>query len=106
MSDDATTEVCRDPESVGIRRFQAREQRRKDEVTPYINHPIALANVLGREAGIHDDVVLAAACFTIRWRTRRRRRTSWRGVWRQDRRRRRGSDDDKSCEGRAQAHCR
>ena len=38
-----------------------RDQRRKDEVTPYINHPIALASVLSREGGIQDEVVLAAA---------------------------------------------
>jgi guanosine-3',5'-bis(diphosphate) 3'-pyrophosphohydrolase len=38
-----------------------RDQRRKDEVTPYINHPIALANVLCQEGGIRDEVVLAAA---------------------------------------------
>ena len=37
-------------------------QRRKDvEASPYINHPIALANVLAAEAGIDDVVVLAAA---------------------------------------------
>jgi guanosine-3',5'-bis(diphosphate) 3'-pyrophosphohydrolase len=39
-----------------------REQRRKDaDATPYINHPIALANVLKEEGGITDPVVLAAA---------------------------------------------
>ena len=39
-----------------------RDQRRKDrEASPYINHPIALANVLGNEAGIGDARVLAAA---------------------------------------------
>jgi guanosine-3',5'-bis(diphosphate) 3'-pyrophosphohydrolase len=38
-----------------------RDQRRKDrEATPYINHPIALANVLA-DAGVDDVVVLAAA---------------------------------------------
>ena len=41
--------------------FKHRDQRRKDEVTPYINHPIALASVLAREGGIQDEVVLAAA---------------------------------------------
>jgi len=29
--------------------------------TPYINHPIAVANVLANEAGVTDPVVLAAA---------------------------------------------
>lgn len=39
-----------------------RNQRRKDhEASPYINHPIALANVLANEAGIEDDLVLLAA---------------------------------------------
>lgn len=39
-----------------------RDQRRKDpEASPYINHPIALANVLCNEAGITDPVVITAA---------------------------------------------
>lgn len=39
-----------------------RNQRRKDaDASPYINHPIALANVLANEAGIADPVVLVAA---------------------------------------------
>lgn len=39
-----------------------RNQRRKDaDATPYINHPIALANVLKEEGGISDPVVLVAA---------------------------------------------
>jgi len=39
-----------------------RNQRRKDtEASPYINHPIALANVLIHEAGVEDATVLAAA---------------------------------------------
>jgi len=39
-----------------------RDQRRKDaEASPYINHPIALAEVLAREGGISDLEVLAAA---------------------------------------------
>ncbi|MGX1197399.1 HD domain-containing protein [Parvibaculum sp. MBR-TMA-1.3b-4.2] len=39
-----------------------RNQRRKDaDVSPYINHPIALANVLANEAGIDDASVLCAA---------------------------------------------
>jgi guanosine-3',5'-bis(diphosphate) 3'-pyrophosphohydrolase len=38
-----------------------RNQRRKDaDASPYINHPIALANVLA-QAGIDDTAVLAAA---------------------------------------------
>jgi len=39
-----------------------RDQRRKDaEASPYINHPIALAEVLAGEGGIIDVEVLAAA---------------------------------------------
>jgi GTP diphosphokinase / guanosine-3',5'-bis(diphosphate) 3'-diphosphatase len=39
-----------------------RDQRRKDvTAAPYINHPIAVANVLANEAGITDPVVLSAA---------------------------------------------
>lgn len=39
-----------------------RNQRRKDEESsPYINHPIALANLLANEAGIDDLRVLLAA---------------------------------------------
>src|SRR5438094_2892560 len=39
-----------------------RDQRRKDHVaSPYINHPIALANVLWHEGGVHDATVICAA---------------------------------------------
>ena len=39
-----------------------RDQRRKDkEASPYINHPIELANVLWHEGGVNDPVVIAAA---------------------------------------------
>ena len=39
-----------------------RDQRRKDAAaSPYINHPIALANVLVREGDVTDPDVLAAA---------------------------------------------
>lgn len=39
-----------------------RDQRRKDvAASPYINHPIALANVLANEAHIDDETVLIAA---------------------------------------------
>ncbi|CAJ8623466.1 metal dependent phosphohydrolase [Burkholderia pseudomallei] len=39
-----------------------RNQRRKDhESSPYINHPIALANLLANEAGVEDERVLLAA---------------------------------------------
>ena len=39
-----------------------RDQRRKNvDKTPYINHPIALAQVLREEVGVRDPVVIAAA---------------------------------------------
>jgi len=39
-----------------------RNQRRKDaEASPYINHPIALTNVLANEGGVDDVTVLCAA---------------------------------------------
>jgi GTP diphosphokinase / guanosine-3',5'-bis(diphosphate) 3'-diphosphatase len=39
-----------------------RDQKRKDaEVSPYVNHSIALANVLAHEAGVDDERVLIAA---------------------------------------------
>ena len=39
-----------------------RDQRRKNlEASPYINHPIALADVLVNEAGVTDVEVIAAA---------------------------------------------
>jgi guanosine-3',5'-bis(diphosphate) 3'-pyrophosphohydrolase len=39
-----------------------RDQRRKGaDASPYINHPIAVANVLANEAGITDAATLAAA---------------------------------------------
>jgi guanosine-3',5'-bis(diphosphate) 3'-pyrophosphohydrolase len=42
--------------------FKHRDQRRKDHAaSPYINHPIALANVLWDEGGVHDPVVICAA---------------------------------------------
>lgn len=39
-----------------------RNQRRKDaEASPYINHPIALADILVNEGGVTDGLVLCAA---------------------------------------------
>lgn len=40
-----------------------REQRRKDRVTPYINHPIELLRVLAVEGSVGDDEVLMAAAL-------------------------------------------
>jgi GTP diphosphokinase / guanosine-3',5'-bis(diphosphate) 3'-diphosphatase len=42
--------------------FKHRDQRRKDaQASPYINHPIALANVLVGEGAVSESVVIAAA---------------------------------------------
>ena len=39
-----------------------RDQRRKNaEASPYINHPIALANMLANEGNVDDFVVICAA---------------------------------------------
>ena len=39
-----------------------RDQRRKDpEASPYINHTIALANILWVEAGVEDTDAICAA---------------------------------------------
>ncbi len=39
-----------------------RDQRRKDvEASPYINHPIAVANLLCNEGGVEDIAVICAA---------------------------------------------
>ena len=48
--------------AVAFAAHKHKDQRRKDEnASPYINHPIALANVLANEAGIADENVLCAA---------------------------------------------
>jgi len=42
--------------------WKHRDKRRKDvEASPYINHPIALAEVLWHEGGVRDPVIIAAA---------------------------------------------
>lgn len=42
--------------------WKHREQRRKDvKASPYINHPVALADLLWREGRVDDAVVIASA---------------------------------------------
>ena len=49
-------------EATAFAAHKHRDQRRKDaKASPYINHPIALANVLANEGGVKDVVVLIAA---------------------------------------------
>lgn len=48
--------------ALSLAAYKHRNQRRKDAAkTPYINHPINVANILLNEAGITDEVVLIAA---------------------------------------------
>src|ERR1700741_5617200 len=49
-------------EALAFAAHKHRDQRRKDaEASPYINHPIALADVLVNEGGVSDIEVLCAA---------------------------------------------
>ena len=44
--------------------YKHRDQRRKGaDASPYINHPIAVANVLANEGGVRDPIVLCAAAL-------------------------------------------
>lgn len=62
-----TSDQARDPlafilKALAFSAHKHRDQRRKDEqASPYINHPIELANVLRNEGGIRDAVVICAA---------------------------------------------
>lgn len=48
--------------AVAFAAHKHRDQRRKDaKATPYVNHPIALAEVLHSDGGVRDLVVIAAA---------------------------------------------
>lgn len=52
-----------------------RDQRRKDaKASPYINHPIALANVLANEGGVTDETCSLPPSSTTRLRIRKPRR--------------------------------
>lgn len=49
-------------DAVAFAAHKHRNQRRKDvAASPYINHPIALANVLANEGGVTDLITLCAA---------------------------------------------
>jgi guanosine-3',5'-bis(diphosphate) 3'-pyrophosphohydrolase len=49
-------------EALSFAAHKHRDQRRKDaEASPYINHPIALADVLVNEGGVTDVEVISAA---------------------------------------------
>lgn len=56
------TETRKVFEALAFAAYKHRDQRRKDEgASPYINHPIALANILISEGGITDSILLCAA---------------------------------------------
>ncbi|OAD52800.1 Guanosine-3',5'-bis(diphosphate) 3'-pyrophosphohydrolase MESH1 [Eufriesea mexicana] len=47
---------------VNFAAIKHKDQRRKDDKeTPYINHPIGVANILVQEGNIHDPIVIVAA---------------------------------------------
>src|SRR2546421_12275730 len=49
-------------EALSFASHKHRDQRRKGpEASPYINHPIALANILWREGDVHEPDVICAA---------------------------------------------
>jgi len=55
-------DLARLVEAIAFAAERHRNQRRKDhEASPYINHPIALANVLANEGDVSDVEVLQAA---------------------------------------------
>jgi guanosine-3',5'-bis(diphosphate) 3'-pyrophosphohydrolase len=55
-------ELARLLKALAFAAHKHRDQRRKDpEASPYINHPIALADVLVNEGGVTDVEVLCAA---------------------------------------------
>jgi len=54
--------ICMFVQAVDFAADKHRNQRRKDAgASPYINHPIALANVLANEGGVTDVAILCAA---------------------------------------------
>jgi guanosine-3',5'-bis(diphosphate) 3'-pyrophosphohydrolase len=62
MSDLPTDDLAIVLEALGFAAHKHRDQRRKDAAaSPYINHPIALANVLVREGAVSEPEVVAAA---------------------------------------------
>lgn len=49
-------------EAAAFAAHKHRDHRRKDaDASPYINHPLALADILAREGGVDDAEVIAAA---------------------------------------------
>jgi len=62
MSTDHRTDLGEVLRALAFAARKHRDQRRKDrEASPYINHPIDLANILANEAHVEDRRVLVAA---------------------------------------------
>lgn len=60
----APSPLVRVVDAIAFAAHAHRQQRRKDaEATPYINHPVALVQILAVEAGIDDADVLCAAAL-------------------------------------------
>lgn len=57
------TPLARVIDAIAFAAHAHRTQRRKDAITPYINHPVALVHILAVEAGIDDPDVLCAAAL-------------------------------------------
>lgn len=62
VDEDADSDVARLLRAAAFAAQRHRNQRRKDaEASPYINHPLALAQVLADEGGVTDITTLCAA---------------------------------------------
>lgn len=58
------SDLARVLDAIAFAAHAHRTQRRKDkDLTPYINHPVALVHILAVEAGIEDADVLCAAAL-------------------------------------------
>lgn len=58
------SDLIRVVDAIALAAHAHRAQRRKDkDLTPYINHPVALVHILAAEAGVDDADVLCAAAL-------------------------------------------
>ncbi len=62
MGNDQTVDLKIILKALAFAAHKHRDQRRKNcEASPYINHPIMLANILVNEGNVHDSTVICAA---------------------------------------------
>lgn len=63
-----SADIKRYTSCVNFAAIKHREQRRKDvEKTPYINHPIGVANIIASEGEVFDlEVLMAAVLHDVR----------------------------------------